>query len=46
VTQILDVIRERRPPFSPEAVVEEFAALAQRCARIKTYALHTSGERM
>jgi hypothetical protein len=22
-TQILDVIRERRPPFSPEAVVEE-----------------------
>ena len=26
-TQILDVIRERRPPFSPEAVVEEFANL-------------------
>ena len=24
-TEILDVIRERKPPFSPEAVVEEFA---------------------
>jgi hypothetical protein len=24
-TQILDVIRERKPPFSPEAVVEEYA---------------------
>ena len=24
---IVDVVRERRPPFSPEAVVEEFAAL-------------------
>ena len=26
-TKILDVIRERKPPFSPEAVVEEFASL-------------------
>jgi hypothetical protein len=26
-TQILDVIRERRPPFSPEAVTEEYAKL-------------------
>src|SRR6185437_1488862 len=26
-TQILDVVRERKPPFSPEAVVEEYAAL-------------------
>jgi hypothetical protein len=24
-TQILDVIRERKPPFSPEAVVEEYS---------------------
>jgi hypothetical protein len=24
-TVILDMVRERRPPFSPEAVVEEFA---------------------
>jgi hypothetical protein len=24
---VLDVLRERRPPFSPDAVVEEFAAL-------------------
>ena len=30
-TEILDVIRERKPPFSPEAVVEEFSSL------IKTY---------
>jgi hypothetical protein len=26
-TEILDVIRERKPPFSPEAVVEEYAKL-------------------
>jgi hypothetical protein len=25
-TEVLDLIRERKPPFSPEAVVEEFAA--------------------
>ncbi len=25
--RVLDVIRERKPPFSPEAVVEEYAAL-------------------
>jgi hypothetical protein len=33
-TQILDVIRERRPPFSPEAVVEEYASLMKqyRCS--------------
>ncbi len=24
---VLDAVRERRPPFSPEAVVEEFATL-------------------
>jgi hypothetical protein len=35
-TQILDVIRERRPPFSPEAVVAEFADLLKRyrCSRV------------
>ena len=27
---ILDCVRERRPPFSPDAVVEEFAALLKR----------------
>jgi hypothetical protein len=32
---ILDVVRERRPPFSPQAVVAEFAALA------KMYRVHT-----
>lgn len=26
-TAVLDVVREKRPPFSPDAVVEEFAAL-------------------
>ena len=26
---ILDAVRERRPPFSPEDVVSEFAELAQ-----------------
>jgi hypothetical protein len=29
-TVILDLIREVRPPFSPEQVVEEFAAVARR----------------
>jgi hypothetical protein len=32
---VLDVIRERKPPFSPEAVVEEFATL------LKTYRVGT-----
>ena len=34
-TQILDVIRERKPPFSPEAVTEEYAKLVRsyRCTR-------------
>jgi len=31
---ILDAVRERRPPFSPEAVVEEFAVL------LKNYGVH------
>jgi hypothetical protein len=29
-TEVLDLIRERKPPFSPEAVVEEFASTMQR----------------
>lgn len=35
-TEILDALRERRPPFSPEAVVEEFASLLKsyRCSRV------------
>jgi hypothetical protein len=35
-TEILDVLRERRPPFSPEAVVEEFASLIRsyRCSTV------------
>ena len=36
--QILDVIRERKPPFSPEAVTEEFAKL------IRSYRCTTSTE--
>ena len=34
--EILDVIRERKPPLSPEAVVEEFATLIKsyRCSRV------------
>ncbi len=37
---VLDVVRERRPPFSPDEVVGEFAAL------LKTYGVHTvSGDR-
>jgi hypothetical protein len=35
-TEILDVIREHKPPFSPEAVVEEFASLIRsyRCSKV------------
>jgi len=34
--EILDLIRERKPPFSPEAVVEEFAStiLKYRCQKV------------
>ena len=34
-TELLDAIRERRPPFSPEAVVEEFSSVMRqyRCSR-------------
>jgi hypothetical protein len=35
-TEILDVIRERKPPFSPEAVVDEYAKLIReyRCSKV------------
>jgi hypothetical protein len=35
-TEILDAIRERKPPFSPETVVEEFASLIRsyRCSKV------------
>ena len=33
-TQVLDVIRERKPPFSPEAVVDEFATLLPRLSHL------------
>jgi hypothetical protein len=35
-TSILEAIRERRPPFSPEAVVAEFSALLKsyRCSKV------------
>ncbi len=35
-TQVLDLIRERTPPFSPEAVTEEFSDIARsyRCTKI------------
>jgi hypothetical protein len=39
-TQVLDVVRERRPPFSPEAVVDEY------CALLKSYRISTvTGDR-
>jgi hypothetical protein len=44
VTQILDVIRERRPPFSPEAVVEEFAVLMQTYRITTVYGDRYAGE--
>ena len=35
-TEILDAVRERKPPFSPEAVVEEFVSLIRsyRCSKV------------
>lgn len=46
---ILDAVRERRPPFSPEAVVDEFLALMKtyRCSRVTgdNYAAEWSAER-
>ena len=35
-TEVLDVLRERKPPFSPEAVVEEYTSLIRsyRCSTV------------
>src|SRR5262249_15016896 len=43
-TQILDVIRERRPPFSPKAVVEEFVSLMRQYRVSKEYGDRYGGE--
>ena len=43
-TNILDVIRERKPPFSPEAVVAEFAALMQKYRCSSCYGDKYGGE--
>ena len=43
-TVILDVIRERKPPFSPEAVVAEFAALMQKYRCSSCYGDKYGGE--
>ena len=43
-TQILDVIRERKPPFSPEAVTEEFAKLIRSYRCTKVYGDRYGGE--
>jgi hypothetical protein len=44
VTAILDAIREVRPPFSPEAVVEEFAELMRRYRISKVFGDRYGGE--
>jgi hypothetical protein len=41
---ILDVVRERRPPFSPEAVVAEFAAVCKAYGVTKVTGDHWGGE--
>ena len=43
-TQILDAIRERKAPFSPEGVVEEFAALIKTYRCSKVYGDRYAGE--
>src|SRR5262249_25914558 len=43
-TQILDVIRERKPPFSPEAVVDEFTSLMKQYRVSKVYGDRYGGE--
>ena len=43
-TEILDAIRERKPPFSPEAVVEEFASLIRSYRCSKVYGDRYAGE--
>ena len=43
-TEILDVIRERKPPFSPEAVVEEFSSLIKTYRYSRVYGVGYAGE--
>jgi hypothetical protein len=43
-TQILDLIRERTPPFSPEQVVEEFAKIIRSYRCTKVYGDRYGGE--
>lgn len=43
-TCILDLIREVRPPFSPEAIVEEFAATVKRYRLTKVVGDRYAGE--
>jgi hypothetical protein len=43
-TQILDALRERKPPFSPEGVVEEFAALLRQYRVTKVHGDKYAGE--
>jgi hypothetical protein len=41
---VLDAVRERRPPFSPEAVAEEFAALLRSYGIGKVYGDRYGGQ--
>ena len=41
---VIDLIREARPPFSPEAVVDEFAALCRLYRITKITGDHFGGE--
>jgi hypothetical protein len=43
-TQILDLIRERKPPFSPEAVVQEFAGILRQYRCSSAYGDKYGGE--
>jgi hypothetical protein len=43
-TEILDVVRERRPPFSPEAVAEEYADIVKKYRCTKVYGDRYGGE--
>jgi hypothetical protein len=43
-TQVLDVLRERKPPFSPEAVVAEYAHLLRQYRCSKVYGDRFGGE--
>ena len=43
-TQILDAIRERKPPFSPEAVTEEYAKLVREYRCTSVYGDRYGGE--